>query len=503
MPLLDQLASTLEARRQKGTLRRLTSFNPTTIATPKALLQASSSSSSPSPSSTIASTSTLADFSSNDYLSIATSSQLKEAFVRRVLRPEARVGGSTGSRLLDGNNGGEIDELEARLCDFFNASSSLLCPSGWEANVSLFSSLPQEGDIVLYDSLIHASVHDGMRRSRAHCLSFEHNDLVDFEQILDGQVLPFLRETGGNLFLAVEALYSMDGDFSPLPELIAIAKQRDILVNGTGRFWVVVDEAHSCGCFGEAGQGMCQEWGVGAAADAAGEEDSVIRVATFGKGFGVAGAAILCPPLIRQYLINYARPLIFSTAQAHASLHLIHAALDVLQSPDGSRRRARLAQNCELVRTTLQEALGRQEDLPLVRAVCNAALEDSAAGIHEPPRPQRRRRRRPSPIIPLLTPHAHTRPLAAHLQAQGFLVRPITYPTVPRGRDRVRICVHADNTAEEIRGLGRAVRDWVEGMRKREAGGSEIGEAGLKARGGRDAELRLHRGTGGERTSRL
>lgn len=117
MPLLDQLANTLEARRQKGTLRRLTSFTPTTIATPQARSEGPSSSSTSSPSSSTASSPlgggppALADFSSNDYLSIATSAQLKEAFLSRVLRPEARVGGSTGSRLLDGNNGGEIDEV--------------------------------------------------------------------------------------------------------------------------------------------------------------------------------------------------------------------------------------------------------------------------------------------------------------------------------------------------------------------------------------------------------
>jgi 8-amino-7-oxononanoate synthase len=143
--------------------------------------------------------------------------------------------------------------------------------------------------MILYDSLIHASVHDGMRRSRARCLPFEHNDLADFERILHEQVLPFLQESGGNLFLAVEALYSMDGDFSPLPELIQIARRRDLLGRGSGRFWVVVDEAHSCGCFGQTGGGMCQEWGLEAAHNAAGEEDGIIRVATFGKGFGVAG----------------------------------------------------------------------------------------------------------------------------------------------------------------------------------------------------------------------
>lgn len=230
--------------------------------------------------STLSSSSTLADFSSNDYLSIATSSELKQHFMRRA--ESGRVGGSTGSRLLDGNNGtGEMEALERRLCAFFKSDeSALLCPSGWEANVSLFSTLPQKDDVVLYDSLVHASVHDGLRRCRAKCIPFKHNDIVDFESQLQDVVASIPQHA--NVFLSIEALYSMDGDYAPLPAFLAVARR--LFSNGlqNGRFWTIIDEAHSGGCFGPNGAGMTAEWGLHTS-------QHIVRVMTFGKGLGASG----------------------------------------------------------------------------------------------------------------------------------------------------------------------------------------------------------------------
>lgn len=496
MGLIDLMATRLKDREAKAMLRRFSIFQP----------------------STISSTSNLADFSSNDYLSIATSSSLKDAFMRRA--SAGRVGGSTGSRLLDGNNGqGEMEHLEARLCRFFDAEHALLCPSGWEANVSLFSTVPQPGDVVLYDSLVHASVHDGMRRSRAHCVAFKHNDVRDFERQMDGIVSSGRLSPKANVFLAVETLYSMDGDYAPLPQLIAAARRH--FPAGSGRFWTLVDEAHSVGVHGATGAGICQMLGLC-------RDPEVMRVCTFGKGFGSSGAVILTGSSVaRQYIINYARPLIFSTAMPHANVHLIHASLDVLESEEGAARRSRLHANCGMLREELRAIDGLQEDeegllslqpragssqaskLPAegdpmwLRAVCNAAAigsDDSDAGdlpsgssstttAPSPPVPL------PSPIMPLLTEHASTRPLAAFLQSRGFLVRPITYPTVPLGRDRVRICVHSDNTEEQVRGLARAVREWTtreSRMRGSNRGGDEQQQQQpqqISARAGRESRL--------------
>lgn len=295
----------------------------------------------------------------------------------------------------------------------------------------------------------------------------------------------------------------MDGDFAHLPKLIDIVKRyfpADTVLSSVSpdrsspRFWVIVDEAHSSGCLGHHGAGKCQEWGLL-------ERPNLIRVCTFGKGFGASGAVILTSSdLIRQYLINYARPLIFSTALPHSGLLLIHAALDILESEDATQRRRKLSANCAALRQNLERVLreegclshvdgllsldveehasstpasdldnsGRssQVDKTLeLRAVCNAAVFDSheaAIDELEPNKPERSAVTAPvSPIMPLLTPHAFTRSMAAHLQANGFLVRPITYPTVPLGRDRLRICVHTNNTPQEIQGLAGAVRSWV------------------------------------------
>lgn len=368
-------------------------------------------------------------------------------------------------------------QLEQRLCRYFDSPHALLCPSGWEANVSLFSTLPQPDDLIIYDSLIHASVHDGLRRSQASSVPFEHNHVDHFGQVLRKHIhsLP----STANVFLAVETLYSMDGDFAPLSALLEEA--RAYIPSGSGRFFAFVDEAHSSGLYGAQGSGLSCEWELQ-------NDPDVIRVCTFGKGFGASGAAILCQSdLVRQYLINYARPLIFSTAMPHAGLVLVHAALDVLESAEGEQRRRRLRSNCAHLRQELQQVLKEQgcyrevdgllsldrepekhhgldhqpssrdqhrlvgqDQSSMVRAVCNAA--NLTSDRIDPG---------PSPIMPLLTSHADTRPLATYLQKRGFLVRPITYPTVPLGKDRIRICVHADNTAQEIQALAHAVKEWI------------------------------------------
>lgn len=201
---------------------------------------------------------------------------------------------------------------------------------------------------------------------------------------------------------------------------------------------------------------------------------------------------------MRHYLINYARPLIFSTAIAHSALLLIHAALDVLESPSGQDRRKRLYANCQLLKDELMASLSstssssyheveggimairdvHDQHSPLInRAVCNAASV-SAHDVDENT-PQ------VSPIMPLLTPHHYTRPLALYLQQRGYLVRPITYPTVPMGKDRVRICVHSDNTPHEIKGFARAVADWVETVASAGSGTAASQGAALTAKSSR------------------
>ncbi|KAK0519489.1 hypothetical protein OC842_007439 [Tilletia horrida] len=505
--LADQMREALERRRQRAMLRALT-VRGTTARSATAASSSSSSSSSgkddrrTEPEQRNASMATtaapLTDFSSNDYLSLASSAEMRAAFVQRVLQAQTNPLGSTGSRLLDGNSV-EHEELERRLASFFQAPSALFFGSGYEANVSLFSTLPQPGDLVLYDELIHASVHDGMRQSRVTSerrLAFVHNDLSDLERLLRAwctvdsgsdsaaeaqdrnQFAHALRQRRVNVFIAVEAVYSMDGDLCPLAVLVSLAQRlvpRECL-------HIIVDEAHSTGTYGPQGRGLCAELGLTGSKPM--EEGVRVRLATFGKACGASGGVVLCDPLLRQYLINYARPFIFSTAPPQAVLMAAHSSIDMLERDEvGGRRRAEMVRRTRMLidglRGVVQYAAergvrtARQRSAPLLALVSalstagsNTQEGDGAAILRADQNDDEQDRFAPSPIVPLLTPTP--RPLSARLQARGFLVRPITYPTVPLGQDRVRICVHAGNSEAEVHGLCAAVREWVDDVLRAE-----------------------------------
>ncbi|WFD03549.1 8-amino-7-oxononanoate synthase [Malassezia obtusa] len=315
------------------------------------------------------------DLSSNDYLSLARA-EAPRARVAAAVRAGAALG-STGSRLLDGDSRAHT-ALETRLAAYFGAPAALLFNSGFDANVSLLATLPQPGDVVVYDALVHASMHDGMRASRARaCCAFAHNDPAALDAAL-ASAAPLT----GNVFLALEAVYSMDGTVCRVRELAAVLARH---VPDAARRCVLVDEAHAVGVYGARGTGLVAALGAADAVD--------VRLVTFGKALGCAGAAVLCRPLFREYLLNYARPLIYSTALAPLSVAAVDAMLDALE--------------------------------------------------REPERQH--------------TLHA----LAAHLQRAGFLVRGVTYPTVPRGEERVRICVHAHNTDAEMDALAAEIARWA------------------------------------------
>lgn len=198
--------------------------------------------------------------------------------------------------------------LEARLARVFNAQSALLFNSGFDANVAFFQTVPQPGDLVLYDALIHASVHDGLRGGRATSRSFRHNDVRDLKAQLS------TAPVGASIFVAVESLYSMDGDLAPLTAIVnALAPL------GT-RAHLVVDEAHATGVFG---RGLVVQAGL--------EHRVFARLITFGKALACTGGALLVPALAREYLLNYARPLIYTTALSNFCVVAIECALDALE----------------------------------------------------------------------------------------------------------------------------------------------------------------------------
>ena len=337
------------------------------------------------------------DFSSNDYLGLAGSPELAHA-AQAALARGVPVG-SGGSRLLRGNHP-EHEALEAEAAAFFRAERALWFSSGFAANSALFSTLPQRGDLIIHDELIHASAHEGMRLGRAECLAVRHNEANAFDLAAAG----WRRNGGtGRIWLAVESLYSMDGDRAPLDDLAAIADRHDAVL--------VIDEAHATGVFGPDGRGL--------AAHLDGRSN-VIVVRTCGKALGCEGALVCAPAVVADFLVNRGRGFIFSTAPSPLIAACIRAALGLLQSQP--ERRGALWQRVRQA----EQVLG--------------PLGAMASG---------------SQILPLIIGgDAEVMALAAAVQAAGFDVRGIRPPTVPQGTARLRIAITLNASDADIRALG-------------------------------------------------
>lgn len=336
------------------------------------------------------------DFTSNDYLGFARSGELK----RRISEAEkafSEVGvGSTGSRLLTGNSK-LAEEVERQIAHFHNAETALLFNSGYDANVGLYSSLGRIAKYIVYDELIHASVHDGMRLSRAELKPFKHNDVESLRGVLS--------ELDGVAIVAVESVYSMDGDLAPLKELAAICKEFDAAI--------IVDEAHAVGLFGE-GRGRVSQLGL--------EDEVYVRLVTFSKALGCHGAAVLCNDNLRQFLINHARSLIFSTFTSNHSLLAVKCVYDMLSVHDYNR--LNISHLISLFNQSMKQVSG-------VRQIGG---ESPILGV-------------------IIAGNAKVRVVATAMQNDGYDVRPIVSPTVPKGTERIRICLHEFNTEDEVKGL--------------------------------------------------
>ncbi|KAJ3099266.1 hypothetical protein HDU96_010763 [Phlyctochytrium bullatum] len=237
--------------------------------------------------------------------------------------------GSTGSRLLTGNSSAAL-LLESRLAQFHNGESALLFNSGYDANLGLFGCVPPAGSSVVHDELVHASVHDGIRRCRAAKVrAFRHNDVGDLARVVreeverieaaDGAATATATATAG-VIVAVESVYSMDGDEAPLRRMVELCESFGVRAGGVR---IVVDEAHSTGVRGPRGRGLTAELGL--------EERVFARLHTFGKAVGAHGAVLIGPKVLRSYLVNYARPLIYSTSLPLHSLVAIDCAYDVME----------------------------------------------------------------------------------------------------------------------------------------------------------------------------
>lgn len=338
-----------------------------------------------------------ADFVSNDYLGVVRDGRLAATVAARAGDGPPLPCGSTGSRLLSGNSS-LAEEIEVRIAAYHGAPAALLFNSGYDANLGLLASVPQEGDTVLYDEGVHASIHDGIRLGHATSFPVRHNDLEHLARRLAG--------TRGRVFVVVESLYSMDGDEAPLAPLADLCRERGALL--------IVDEAHATGIYGDGGRGLVAAAGCG---------DRVFaRVHTFGKALGCHGAAVLGSTTLREYLVNFARPFIYTTAAPPHVLFSIREAYALVPHLDSERRA--LAANVE-------HFLGRRESCAGVRVLQGRG---PIQGVR-------------------VDGNARARQLSARLLERGLDARPILSPTVRRGTERLRISLHSFNTAAEIDAL--------------------------------------------------
>lgn len=342
------------------------------------------------------------DFSSNDYLGLASASRLAAAMRDASLRGVPV--GSGGSRLLRGNHP-EHEALESEAASFFGAETALFFSSGFAANSALLSTLPQRRDLIVHDALVHASAREGMRLARCPAVAARHNDA----QSIDDAIAAWRRAGGGGTaWIAVESLYSMDGDRAPLAELADIADRRGAVL--------LIDEAHATGVFGGQGRGL--------AAELEGREN-VVTIRTCGKALGCEGALICGPRIVRDFLINRGRGFVFSTAPSPLMASAVREALRILA--DEPQRRQRLS--------GLIEAAGR----------LLGPLGAAATG---------------SPIMPLiLGDEAHTMRVAGSLAEAGFDVRGIRPPTVPAGTSRLRISLTLNAAVSDVEALADALAE--------------------------------------------
>jgi 8-amino-7-oxononanoate synthase len=336
------------------------------------------------------------DLYSNDYLGFARDPRLRTRF-HELLTREELAHGSTGSRLLGGNSA-LVERLETRIAAFGGTEAALLYGSGYGANLGVCSCLAGRHDTILYDALIHASVRDGVRLSQGRSYSFRHNDPEDLRKKLS--------QSRGEVFVVVESVYSMDGDRAPLHAILDVVEERGARL--------IVDEAHAVGVCGVGGRGYAAELGV---------TDRVFAVVyTFGKALGSHGAAVLGSAALKDYLVNFSRPFIYSTAPAPHALIAIEASLDHLEASDE--------------RTLLTERISHfNRCLDHRRAAAETPIYSWRVGGIE-----------------------RAAQLARSAQEAGYEIRAIFSPTVPAGEERLRICLHSFNTNEQIEGALRILQ---------------------------------------------
>ncbi len=327
------------------------------------------------------------DFCSNDYLGIVKNKLLEKSTDINLSH------GSTGSRLLSGNYT-LIEETENFIANFHQAEAGLIFNSGYDANIGLLPSVSKKGDVIIYDQLSHASIRDGIRLSFANAFSFMHNDLNDLEKKMTA------AKAGQNIFVVTESVFSMDGDMAPLKEIVDLCEKYNA--------GLIIDEAHATGVVGERGGGLVQQLNF--------QQKCFARVHTYGKACGCHGAVVLGSAQLKKYLINFARPFIYSTSLSPTSVNAIAASYKIFPFLDKER-------------THLNQLIKLFKENSLSYKTLNSD----------------------TPIQVVIVPgNDVVKKLASTFQENNLDVRAILYPTVPKNQERLRIVFHSFNTIDEV-----------------------------------------------------
>lgn len=354
----------------------------------------------------------LVDFSSNDYLGFSKSETIFDNAHHFLIKHNSKQNGATGSRLLSGNHR-LYNIVENAILDFHNSESALIFNSGYDANIGFFSAVPQRGDIILYDEYIHVSIRDGIKLSNAKAYKFKHNNLEDLEKLILRHS-ELVSESHQNIYVVTESVFSMDGDSPNLTAMCQINKKHNA--------FLVVDEAHAIGIFGHRGCGEVQRLSL--------ENNVFARLVTFGKAMGCHGAAILGSEKLKQYLVNFSRSLIYTTALPPHSLATIYSAYNQL---DVSNDIEKLHQNIHHFKTQIEKL-----NLPIFpvgeMSKGQWGFIKSNSAIH----------------CCIVSGNENVKLMAKKIQENGFNVKPILSPTVKKGEERLRFCLHSYNSEKEI-----------------------------------------------------
>ncbi|ORY70953.1 putative aminotransferase [Pseudomassariella vexata] len=364
------------------------------------------------------------DFCSNDILHLGSTGQIRAAFEEELTRHPNYNLYSGDVRMLD-RNYEYIQQVECEIAEFHGAETALIVNSGFEGNGAIFCALPRPGDAIVYDELVHASTLDGM--AFREVLS----EIVDSERMI--------REGTRCVLVAVESVYSMDGDVCPLRELVDVAKE--ICPKGNVEF--IIDEAHGTGVVGPKGAGSVNALGM--------EKEIAVRLHTCGKGLASTGAAILGNATVRAALTNFARSVVYTTAPTFLMIAAMRAGYNLLRS--GKKEKAQ--DNIQhLVKRFVNAVRANQifqkaSEMGIVWVPLCEDMEERDFLVH---------------IVPIRTRQRYSYWLAFHLQLDGYCILPIDYPVVLKGQSRLRLIVHGANTEEQIDGIAKATCEWAREM---------------------------------------